>query len=72
MHFQLVPFMRSSERVFVTEGEAFGLHCSGAWCVLGEFQRAPQQAHGEPGPLSAKGLIRGRKLVSHQFIDPLV
>ena len=69
MHFQLVPFMCSSERVFVTEGEAFGLHCRSAWGVLGEFQRAP---HGDPVPLSAKGLIRGRELVSYQFIDPLV
>ena len=40
--------------------------------MLGDFQKAPQQAHGDPAPLSAKGLIRGRELVSYQFIDPLV
>ena len=40
--------------------------------MLGDFQKAPQQAHGDPAPLSAKGLIRGRRLVSYQFIEPLV
>ena len=40
--------------------------------ICWDIWRAPQQAHGDPAPLSASGLIRGRRLVSYQFIVELV
>ena len=39
-----------------------------AGLLLGDLKRAPQQAHGDPAPLSAKSLTRGRRLGLYQFI----
>ena len=35
----------------------------GYFSLLGDLLKAPQQAHDDPAPLSAKGLIRRRRLV---------
>ena len=37
--------------------------------IVGWFEGPTQLAHDDPAPLSANGLIRGRRLVSYQFIS---